>query len=99
MERLWSGQGSHWISNLAEEQKDALKTFFLGTPDEALLRLKLRKLPPHLRRATLEGYLVHVIQPALKNNDPAHYVLQGKPHVGMQAFRKRLVKEAIPLLA
>jgi hypothetical protein len=99
MEPLWSTQGSHWVSNLSEDQKDALKKFFLGTPDEALLRLKMRKLPPRLRRATLEGYLTHVIEPALKNNDPGRYTLQGKACVGMQAFRKQLVKEALPFLA
>ena len=92
MEQLWSAEGSHWVGNLTEDQKDALKKFFLGTPDEALLRLKMRKLPPRLRRATLAGYLAHVIEPALKHNDPGRYTLQGKAHVGMQAFRKRLVK-------
>ena len=99
MEQLWSEEGSRWVQNLADDQKDAIKKFFLGTPDEALLRLKMRKFPPRLRRATLQGYLLHVIEPAFRmKQDKGTYILHGKQCVGMQAFRKQLVEEAIPLL-
>jgi hypothetical protein len=75
MEQLWSNEGSHWVGSLGEDQKDALKKVFLGTPDEALLRLRMRRLPPRLRRGTLEGYLLHVIEPALKNSDRGTYAI------------------------
>jgi hypothetical protein len=73
--------------------------FFHGTPDEALLRLRMRKLPIRLQKETLEGYLHHVIEPAIRvGQDKGEYILRGKPAVGMQAFRKQLINEAIPLL-
>ena len=98
MDQLWSIEGSRWVNALPEDQRDTLRRFFGGTPDEALMRLRMRKLPFRLRKGTLEGYLGHVIEPAIRmGQDRGTYILHGKPSVGMQAFRKRLIQEALPL--
>ncbi len=92
-------QGSLWASGLTPDQKTALQEFFKGSPDEALQRVRLRRFPTGLKRATLNGYLNSVIRPALElGNDPAKFMLRGAPAIGMQAFRKQLIEEAIPFL-
>ena len=35
-EHQWSIEGQHWLETLSNDQKDALKAFFRGTPDEVL---------------------------------------------------------------
>jgi hypothetical protein len=100
MEQLWfQHEGSWFMSTLSGDQRAALIIFFGGKPDEVLLRLRMRKIPPRLKRETLQGYLTHVIEPTLRaKNDLGTYMLNRKQHVGMQAFRKQLILEAIALL-
>jgi len=99
MDDIWSTEGRVWVGTLADDQKQALRAFFSGTPDDALVRVQHRNFPGRLRKTTLEGYLTHVIDPTIKNGqDKAIYTLGGKPCRGMQAFRKQLVTEAMQFL-
>ena len=92
-------EGQLWVSTLAPDQKTALDEFFAGSGDEQLERVAQHRVPPNLRRATLEGYRQHAIDPVLaQGRDFGFVALHGQRVRGTQAFRKELIRRAFLFL-
>src|SRR5688572_10250962 len=78
-----AGRASLWLNSLPLDQHNGVKEFFKGTGEEQLQRVTLQRLPTGLRRATLEGYLTHVIEPVLAHGrDFGSVMIKGHPTKG-----------------